>query len=703
MSYLVLARKYRPRTFDEVVGQSHVTATLANAISSGRVGHAYLFSGPRGVGKTTTARLLAKSLNCPNAKGASACDECDVCREVTAGISLDVIEIDAASNRGIDEIRNLRENVKYAPAGGKFKVYVVDEVHMLTDAAFNALLKTLEEPPAHVKFVLATTAPLKVPETILSRCQRFEFVRIPTGSIFERIKDICSSEGFKVSDDVLMLLSRRANGSLRDAESMLDQLVSSGLQEADESTVARLLGLSGAESFFSIMDAVRDGEARKALESLGELFDRGTNLDEFVDSFMEHLRNLLLIKIHPDLASLVEASKGHMARYQEQAKRFTEGDLLRLINLLTRASDSVRKSELPRLHLETAIVEMAYLDSTTQVTQLLERLDRLEANVRSGYATGGGEAGGGGKAASDAAAGARKTPRPDEHSKRVLSEPEAKEQKKEKGEGNETERETQRVEEGDTEREPETDRNSQKGKGKAGKRAADAGADTGKEGGTGRRTSVRVRKPQPETGPEMTRETREKWKEILRRLNSRKKTLGVCLSSAEFRGIFQGRVILGFELEKSFEKGFVESKGNRTLLKEELADVFKVALGVSCVEIDSRLAKSIDDVELESFAAEVHSEGDDASQEADVLVEETGSDEEWKPREHSASRPAEADTEEDTAADAGDGVEADGKESTAPDVDVDGDTDTEEEDGDPVKTIIDFFDGEIIEKEDDKP
>jgi DNA polymerase-3 subunit gamma/tau len=381
VSYLVLARKYRPETFDEVVGQAHVTKTLSNAIESGRVGHAYLFSGPRGVGKTTTARLFAKSLNCPNAKGAVPCNKCDVCREIVAGVSLDVIEIDAASNRGIDEIRNLRENVKYAPAGGKFKVYVVDEVHMLTEAAFNALLKTLEEPPTHVKFVLATTAPLKVPETILSRCQRFEFVRIPTSDVFERLKHIREKENFRVSDEVLMLLSRRANGSLRDAESMLDQLVSAGLEVADDTEVAKLMGLSGAEVFFDVVDAVKARDARKALEVLGNTFNEGVNLDEFTDGLMEHLRNLLLMKIHPDLSSLVEASAGHIKRYEEQVKKFTETDLMRLVNVASRASYVVRKSVLPRLHLEMAVVEMAHLDSTVELGELIERLKNMEANL----------------------------------------------------------------------------------------------------------------------------------------------------------------------------------------------------------------------------------------------------------------------------------------------------------------------------------
>ncbi len=566
MSYIVLARKYRPRTFEEVVGQSHVTQTLANAIESGRVGHAYLFSGPRGVGKTTTARLLAKSLNCPNARGAVACNECDVCREITGGTSLDVIEIDAASNRGIDEIRNLRENVKYAPAGGKHKVYVVDEVHMLTDAAFNALLKTLEEPPVHVKFILATTAPLKVPETILSRCQRFEFIRIPVKSIFTRIKDICTREGFTVGDDVLMTLSRRANGSLRDAESMLDQLVSAGLQEADEATVARLLGLSGADSFFSLMDAVEAGEAKKALEILGDAFDKGTNLDEFADGLMEHLRNLLLIKIHPDLSTLVEASAGHLKRYKEQAQKFTEGDLLSLIHLASRASFSVRRSEMPKLHLETAVVEMAYLDSTAQVSDLLERLARLEAGVRkrAGQADTPQASGTGGPSGGTAAKKGGPTV---SRGKKTAAPPPAVDAGP-----------AEAVGEFESESRPQSEFKDRK--------------DGGSEASTSESSEPEVEAP--------SEEDRGKWKTVLQRLHVRKKTLGVCLSSAHFRGISQGKVIICFEHDRSFEQSFVENRDNKNLLKEELADVFKKALGISCVRAESQSGGPVEELELEA-------------------------------------------------------------------------------------------------------
>jgi len=520
-SYKVLAIRWRPQTFEDVVGQSHVTATLVSAIRSGRVGHAYLFSGPRGVGKTTTARLLAKALNCPNVKDAVPCNKCDVCNEIKAGVSLDVIEIDGASNRGIDEIRNLRENVKYAAAGGKFKIYVVDEVHMLTDAAFNALLKTLEEPPPHVKFVLATTSPLKVPETILSRCQRFEFVRIPTKDVFATLKRISAADKLDVSDEVLMLLSRRANGSLRDAESMLDQLASAGLASADEAQVARLMGLSGADTFFAIIEAVRSKNASVALKELGELFDKGANLDEFTDGLMNHLRNLLLLKINPELVSLVDASSGHVKRYEEQAKQFAEADLLRLINIASRASQVVRKSILPRLHLEMAVVEMAYLDSTMELSELLERLERLESGLPGAPA---------GRSSESAARPSRATESSEQAEPPRVTEP-------------------SRPRESSRPAEPA--------------RAAD--------------------EPKAPSGPPLPglAEVRKSWKEIRARIEARKKGLGVWLSECTVHSMSGAKVVLAFPEEKDFQLKLADTKANKKIIEDEVHEVMKARLGVT--------------------------------------------------------------------------------------------------------------------------
>ncbi|MFH0778892.1 MAG: DNA polymerase III subunit gamma/tau [Candidatus Eisenbacteria bacterium] len=574
MSYRVLARKWRPSTFEQVVGQAHVTKTLANAIESDRVGHAYLFSGPRGVGKTTTARLFAKALNCPNAKGAVPCNKCSVCEEITNGISLDVIEIDAASNRGIDEIRNLRENVKYAPASGKFKIYVVDEVHMLTEAASNALLKTLEEPPPHVKFVLATTAPLKLTETILSRCQRFEFVRIPTKEILGRLKLICSTEGFPVGEEVLVLVSRRANGSLRDAESMLDQLVSAGLQEAGEEAVTELLGLSGAEGFFKIIDAIKARNAKVALEALGELFDKGANLDEFSDGLMDHLRNLLLIKIHPDLAALVEASSGHVKLYEEQSARFSEGDLLRMISLASRAAVAVRRSALPRLHVEMAIIEMTYLDSTVELKDLLEKLARLEATFSGTTSRGpgqavsvdpGGSAGQGGGADGLGALVGGAGANADTGGHRADT----------SGRGADTGSHDASA----PARGPDT---------RAGGAEAQAPEKEPEQEAAHAGTAEPELKPSHAETPAVTTEQLQMWGEVVDRMNRRKKTLGVWLRAAHFRGVSKGKIHLGFGEDKAFEQSRVEDKTNKKVLQEEVAAVFKASLGVSCSGTDAR-------------------------------------------------------------------------------------------------------------------
>ena len=271
MSYIVLARKWRPQNFDEVVGQPHITTTLKNAISLGRVAHAYLFTGPRGIGKTSTARILAKALNCTQGPTIHPCDRCDSCKEIMVSNSLDVLEIDGASNRGIDEIRNLRENVRFAPAKGRFKVYIIDEVHMLTQEAFNALLKTLEEPPHHVKFIFATTRPHKIPPTILSRCQRFDFKRIPVNDLLAKLKNIAEVEKLKVSKEALFYIARVSEGSMRDAESILDQLASFCDSTIEVNDVVSVLGKVDQDVLFELAQALIDKDAGKGLGLINEL------------------------------------------------------------------------------------------------------------------------------------------------------------------------------------------------------------------------------------------------------------------------------------------------------------------------------------------------------------------------------------------------------------------------------------------------
>ncbi|UCE20117.1 MAG: DNA polymerase III subunit gamma/tau [Gemmatimonadota bacterium] len=377
MSYLVMARKWRPLTFEDVVNQDHVKRTLANAIKAGRIAHAYLFSGPRGIGKTTVARILAKALNCENGPTAIPCNECSVCREIMESRSLDVLEIDGASNRGIDEVRNLRENIKYAPLKSKFKIYIIDEVHMLTDPAFNALLKTLEEPPVHVVFIFATTAPQKIPATILSRCQRFDFRRISAKEIVERLSQITREEKISIDDEALVILAKKADGSLRDAESLLDQMASFTDERITSETVRHLLGVVDQEFIFRLGDIIAAKDVPSGLDVVGRVIDEGMDIQEFFKTLAEHLRNLLVAKSTSDASHLIDADEGGRKRYREQAVHFSEGDILRMIRIVSDHEFNLRRSPLPRLELEMAVLRLIKLDSSVSLEEVLNRLEAI--------------------------------------------------------------------------------------------------------------------------------------------------------------------------------------------------------------------------------------------------------------------------------------------------------------------------------------
>jgi DNA polymerase-3 subunit gamma/tau len=380
MSYQVTARKWRPMVFEDVVGQSHVTATLINAIKTKRVAHAYVFSGQRGCGKTTTARILAKALNCLSPNDANPDNACEVCKEITDGRSLDVIEIDGASNRGVEEIRNLRESVRYAPARGKYKVYIIDEVHMLTKEAFNALLKTLEEPPPHVVFVFATTEIHKVPATILSRCQRFDFRRIAIDEIITRLRFIAKEETVTIDDDALLMIAKKGDGSLRDAQSIFDQVRSfcgNTIATADAQKVLHVVDL---ELFFRVTDLVKAKDVRGAIGLVDELTRSGHDMREFLNGLSEHFRNLLVVRT-TESTQLVETSEPFKKRYEEEAKRFSENDLLRLIKLTIDLEQSIRWSSQPRYKLEAGILQMVKMNSAVQVEELLRQIDDLKKKL----------------------------------------------------------------------------------------------------------------------------------------------------------------------------------------------------------------------------------------------------------------------------------------------------------------------------------
>jgi len=379
--YLVAARKYRPQLFRELVAQEHVTETLKNALRLNRLGHAYLFSGPRGVGKTTAARLLAKAINCQTPleereDHAEPCRRCEACVTFEEGRSLNVFEIDAASNNKVEDVRELRETVRVPPQGARKKVYIIDEVHMLSNAAFNALLKTLEEPPPHALFIFATTEPHKVLPTILSRCQRFDFRRIPVEAIVARLREICAAEGVEADDESLMLLARKGDGALRDALSAFDQAVSLCGTTLRYAELAQALGVVDLDLYFAVTDHVRTGNGAGMLTVVEQVVRSGYDLQEFAIGLAEHLRNLLVARTMPDL-SLIEAGEATRRRYAEAARAFEEADLLRLLGLVADLESRLKNSAQPRLQLELTLLRMASLPHAVDLRRALEMLERM--------------------------------------------------------------------------------------------------------------------------------------------------------------------------------------------------------------------------------------------------------------------------------------------------------------------------------------
>jgi DNA polymerase-3 subunit gamma/tau len=378
MGYLVFARKYRPQIFEEVVGQHHVTRTLQNAIKAGRVPHALLFAGPRGVGKTSAARILAKALNCGTDPTPAPCGQCESCREISSGISMDVIEIDGASNRGINEIRELRENVKYAPARSRHKIFIIDEVHMLTPEAFNALLKTLEEPPDHVIFVFATTELNKIPITILSRCQRFGFRRIPLKEIVQRLQDIVKQEGVRINEDNLQSLARCAEGSMRDAQSLLDQVISFAGNEVQDEDVSEVLGVVDRSLLYEISMAVANRNPQRCLEIIDTLIEYGHDIRQFSRDLLNHVRNLMVVHIAKAPEMLLDLPSNEVEALVEQAKALDFKRLQQCFNVLLQADWDLSHSTFPKLILETALLKVIDTEPVIPIDEILNRLEALE-------------------------------------------------------------------------------------------------------------------------------------------------------------------------------------------------------------------------------------------------------------------------------------------------------------------------------------
>ena len=410
MAHRALTLKYRPQVFSDLVGQEHVTQVLSAALASGRVAQAFLFTGARGVGKTTSARILAKALNCPNlvaapvapAKGKKAaeaadalkepCGTCTSCTEIASGVSLDVLEIDGASNRGIADVQQLRESVRFAPTGGRYRVVIIDEVHQLSGDAFAALLKTLEEPPAHLVFIFATTDPQKLPDTIRSRTQRFDFARVAIRRVADRLLEIASREQadadgvkFELRDGAALLIAHKGEGSMRDAVSALDQVVSAGEPVIDETLVRRVLGIPDREVFFRVAGAVIARDPQATLRELHEAFAKGQDPRELAEGLAEHFRDVLVVKVDPEKGhELVAASNEDLNRLKQQGEGWADADLLRLMRLAAECQWPMRDSPQPLVHLEAAVLQMATLEPAESIASLLDRLEQLERRLGGG-------------------------------------------------------------------------------------------------------------------------------------------------------------------------------------------------------------------------------------------------------------------------------------------------------------------------------
>ncbi len=383
MSYTALYRKWRPDTFKDVKGQDHIVKTLTNQIESDRIGHAYLFCGTRGTGKTTIAKILAKAVNCQHPADGSPCGECAVCKAISNGSSLNVIEIDAASNNGVDNIRQIREEVAYRPTEGRYKVYIIDEVHMLSIGAFNALLKTLEEPPEYVIFILATTEAHKIPVTIMSRCQRYDFKRISVDVITERLKELVTVENVSVEDKALRYIARMADGALRDALSLLDQCIAFYMdKELKYENVLEVLGAVDTEVFSRMLRLVINGDVAALIKELDELILLGRDLSQFVSDFTWYLRNLLMLKTSPETENMMDMSAENLKHLKEEAFMIDADVIMRYIRILSELSQSIKFTGQKRVQVEVALIKLTKPQMETDMTSVNDRLKRLEALVK---------------------------------------------------------------------------------------------------------------------------------------------------------------------------------------------------------------------------------------------------------------------------------------------------------------------------------
>lgn len=384
MAYQAIYRKWRPLVFEDIIGQQHVTTTLKNQITSGKVAHAYLFCGTRGTGKTTAAKVFSRAVNCTNNKNGSPCNECDVCRGILDGSIMDVTEIDAASNNGVDNIREIRDDVSYVASVAKYKVYIIDEVHMLSGGAFNALLKTLEEPPEHVIFILATTEAHKVPQTILSRCQRFDFKRIRPSDIIIRMKEIAAADGLDISDGAYSLLARLADGSMRDGLSILERCVSSCGNTLTEDDINSVLGLSSGQLINNIVNCIINKDINGILTAVEQLVSDGKDINTFADSLIRHFRNLLICKVSEDPSAVLDYSEDDIRNMKFQAEKMPFEKISNAASLLSEARSEAKWVKAPRIIYELALIRLVQPELDTSQSALLDRISELEEKVKNG-------------------------------------------------------------------------------------------------------------------------------------------------------------------------------------------------------------------------------------------------------------------------------------------------------------------------------
>ena len=557
MAHRALTLKYRPQVFADLIGQDHVSSVLARALETGRVAHAFLFTGARGVGKTTSARILAKALNCEKRaagvhKSADPCNACTSCVEITTGVSLDVVEIDGASNRGIDDVQNLREKVRFAPTRGRYRIVIIDEVHQLSKDAFAALLKTLEEPPAHLVFIFATTDPQKLPDTIRSRTQRFDFARVALRKVADRLLEIqrreaADAEGaqFTLTDGAALLIAHKGEGSMRDSVSALDQVVSAGEPEVNEELVRRVIGIPDHEGFFRLGAAITARDPQATLQELHRAFEKGMDPRDLAEGLADHFRGVLVMKVDPERGGdLLAASHEDLDRLRAQGEPWSENDLLRLLRIAAECLWPMRDSPQPIVHLEAAVLQMATLESAESLATLLERLEALEKRLGGAPAASAGAAPArpaGGASASRPAASAQ-GPRASASPARPAA-PEASASRERWS--------------------PPT----------ASLASAPAPASVATTATTVGSLDEAV---------ELDAATESRWKLTITAVNGRKRMLGAFLEESRLVGLAGGALVLAMD---DLHRAVVDAAEHRAIVREELANVFGQPLELKCAPL----------------------------------------------------------------------------------------------------------------------